>query len=261
MCLFVNAAHQQRLECAVGLSASYCVVIVFAATLHVVSCCCPSGCDLAAGLLGLASGQRKWRWLEWRWSDYTKTLCNWSTLEAFSSWKTLAWQLHHVAVTSPCMKLLVAQSAIFRMLVVRAEPSRNICACWRADFFCVEARRRLRRASATGHCSACLGKRPHHFHLAGDGLPSTARSLPGPPVTLRQLVLCARHSSRRSCFSTPWYRSRSISCPLCGVTVGNTPPGWVGAVIPAGTPLLGQSWLEDLALIGQLVREMVRYLL
>ena len=44
---------------------------------------------------------------EWRWSDYTKPLTSRSTLEAFSSWKTLAWPKHYDAVTSPSMKLLV----------------------------------------------------------------------------------------------------------------------------------------------------------
>ena len=41
----------------------------------------------------------------------------------------------------PRLVLLVAHSAIFRMLVVRAEHSRNVGACWREEFFffCVES--------------------------------------------------------------------------------------------------------------------------
>ena len=48
--------------------------------------------------------------------------------------------------------------APFRMLVVRADHTCNVCACWRAGFFFVEARACSRRASATGHFSAWLGE-------------------------------------------------------------------------------------------------------
>ena len=46
------------------------------------------------------------------------------------------------AVTSPSMKLLVATERHFRMFVVRADHSRNVCTRWHAEFFffCVEAR-------------------------------------------------------------------------------------------------------------------------
>ena len=83
--------------------------------------------------------------------------------------------------------------APFLMLVLRADHSRNVCACWRGVFFCVDARTRLRRANATGHFSACLGDTAlFHFNskskfskvqssnlLLPDrfGLPPTARSL------------------------------------------------------------------------------------
>ena len=51
-----------------------------------------------------------------------KKLCNRSKLDAFSSWKPLAWHKHHGAVASPSMKLLVAQSAIFKCLWYAQRP-------------------------------------------------------------------------------------------------------------------------------------------
>ena len=52
-----------------------------------------------------------------------------SALEAFSSWKTLAWQEHNKGVTSPSMMLLSAQSAMFAC-VWCAGYWRNVFASW-----------------------------------------------------------------------------------------------------------------------------------
>ena len=61
------------------------------------------------------------------------------------------------AVTSPSCCLW--RRAPFRMLVARADHSRNVCARWHVEFFFfVEARTRLRRASATGHSTARPGQ-------------------------------------------------------------------------------------------------------
>ena len=76
-----------------------------------------------------------------QWIDETKPLCNRLALEAFSSWKTLAWQKHNGAVTSPSIEAACGAERHFRMLVVRADHSRNVGACWSAEFLCVEAPR------------------------------------------------------------------------------------------------------------------------
>ena len=110
------------------------------------------------------------------------------------------------AVTSPSM---------CRMLVVRADHSRNVCACWRAEFL-----RRSTHALAPrqrcGHSAPRPGQAAFHTDSDGKpiqvqssnlllparfGLPPAACSFSGPPsATVRRLVLCARHSSRISCF-------------------------------------------------------------
>ena len=75
-----------------------------------------------------------------------KTLCIRTTLEAFSSWKTLAWQRRYGAVTSPSMKLLLAQSAIFECLWC-AQTARAVFAFACAQTFFSSKYARLRRAS------------------------------------------------------------------------------------------------------------------
>ena len=89
-----------------------------------------------------SSGRRKWGRHKWRWSEYTKTLFKRSTLEAFSSWKALNLAKKYGALTAPSVKLFVA-GRHFRLPVVRADHSRDVCACSRVDFF-VEARARVR---------------------------------------------------------------------------------------------------------------------
>ena len=42
-----------------------------------------------------------------------------------------------------------------------------------------------------------------------------------------------------------WHSTPFTFTTLCGATIGNSPPGWIGAVIPAGTVHLGHSWVED----------------
>ena len=63
-----------------------------------------------------------------------KQRTNRSALEAFSSWKTLARQKQYGAVTSPSMKLFVAQRAMFQCVCHEADHSRNVYARWRRVF-------------------------------------------------------------------------------------------------------------------------------
>ena len=77
---------------------------------------------------------------KWRGSDFSKPLSNRSMLEAFSSLKTWACQPYHGAVTSPSMKLLVAQSAIFECLWCAQTTRTMFSHAGGRVFFCVEAR-------------------------------------------------------------------------------------------------------------------------
>ena len=86
-------------------------------------------------------------------SDCTKPVTNRSTLEVFSSWKTLALQKHH----RPSLLHEVAERH-FRMLVVRADHSSNVFALSRSEFF-ASKHARLRRASATATLYCCRHER------------------------------------------------------------------------------------------------------
>ena len=85
---------------------------------------------------GEESGRRKWRQHTWEWSDFSEPLSIRSTMEAFSSWITLA---------------------------VHADHSRNVFACWSTEFLFASNHARLGRAHATSTLYCCSDERESGF--------------------------------------------------------------------------------------------------